>query len=198
MVSRIKEVALQLFATKGYEGTTIREIGNQVGIKGSSIYSHFPSKEDIFISIVHDLFTKIMEEVEGINDINKINTINKDTDTKKLLFRIFRGFYRFFATHEMELLFWQRIRFFSHHLIKDKFAAYQLYFEKHIDEIFINIFKYGIEAKVLKSNNVELLTMAYHAFVSGYIDSLITIPFELSDVELQLSFDIFWNGISLK
>lgn len=194
MVSRIKEVALQLFATKGYEGTTMREIGRQVGIKGSSIYSHFQSKEDIFLSIIHDLFTKIMVEVEGLNEMQEID---KETDTKALLFRIFRDCYRFFAIHEMELLFWQRIRFFPHNVIEGKYDPYQLYFKKQIDEIFINIFRYGIKVNTLKDNNVELLAMAYHAFVSGYIDSLITIPFELSDVELQSSFDIFWNGISI-
>ena len=40
--------SLDLFAKKGYYGTSMREIAKAVGIKGSSIYNHFNGKEDIF------------------------------------------------------------------------------------------------------------------------------------------------------
>lgn len=48
---KIKEVALQLFATRGYEGTSLADIAELVGIKKSSIYNHYKNKDDLFLHI---------------------------------------------------------------------------------------------------------------------------------------------------
>lgn len=48
---RIVDVSLELFSKQGFKGTTIRQIANEVGIKGSSIYYHFNSKDEILDSI---------------------------------------------------------------------------------------------------------------------------------------------------
>jgi AcrR family transcriptional regulator len=55
---RIYEEALQRFAERGYHGTSVREIADACGIKASSIYAHFPSKEQI----LHDLILLGHEE----------------------------------------------------------------------------------------------------------------------------------------
>ncbi len=48
---RIFDVALDLFSKKGYDSVSLREIAEEVGIKKSSIYSHYSSKEAILIDI---------------------------------------------------------------------------------------------------------------------------------------------------
>src|SRR6056297_2781556 len=52
---KILNEALDLFAAKGYHGTSMREIAKAVGIKGSSIYNHFSGKEDIFSELFNYL-----------------------------------------------------------------------------------------------------------------------------------------------
>jgi len=54
----IMKEALHLFAQKGYEAVSIRELAKKVGIKESSIYAHFSSKEEIFRSVIsnYDFF----------------------------------------------------------------------------------------------------------------------------------------------
>ena len=49
---RIYEEALKLFAERGYHGTSVREIADASGIKPSSIYAHFPSKEQILRDLI--------------------------------------------------------------------------------------------------------------------------------------------------
>ena len=44
----ILSIAQNLFATKGYNGTTMNDIAKEIGIKKASLYSHFESKESIF------------------------------------------------------------------------------------------------------------------------------------------------------
>ena len=56
---KIFDVSLDLFSRKGYDSVSLREIAEEVGIKKSSIYSHYPSKEAILMDIFEyfqDLF----------------------------------------------------------------------------------------------------------------------------------------------
>ena len=46
--------AVKLFARKGYTETTIRELADAAGLKGASIYNHFPSKNAILEYILED------------------------------------------------------------------------------------------------------------------------------------------------
>ena len=47
--------ALKLFADKGYEGVSVRDIAAEVGIRQSSLYKHFASKQDIFDTLVETM-----------------------------------------------------------------------------------------------------------------------------------------------
>ena len=49
---KITATALALFAQRGYDGVSVRDICKQVGIKESSLYYHFPSKQAIFDAIL--------------------------------------------------------------------------------------------------------------------------------------------------
>jgi AcrR family transcriptional regulator len=42
------QAALALFADKGYEGTSVRDIARSVGLSESVLYAHFSSKGAIF------------------------------------------------------------------------------------------------------------------------------------------------------
>jgi AcrR family transcriptional regulator len=51
--SQILEVAARLFAVKGYRGTSMRDIGEQAGVLGGSLYHHIKSKDALFVEL-HD------------------------------------------------------------------------------------------------------------------------------------------------
>ena len=44
---KIFHVSIDLFSKYGYDGVSIRKIASEVGIKESSIYNHYKSKESI-------------------------------------------------------------------------------------------------------------------------------------------------------
>ncbi len=44
---RILDVALDLFVAQGYDGTSLRQIAEQLGVTKAALYYHFESKEDI-------------------------------------------------------------------------------------------------------------------------------------------------------
>ena len=47
----ILEIAAQLFARKGYRGTSMRDIGEQAGVLGGSLYHHIKSKDALFVEL---------------------------------------------------------------------------------------------------------------------------------------------------
>ncbi|WP_230740968.1 TetR/AcrR family transcriptional regulator [Methanooceanicella nereidis] len=49
---RILDAALELFARKGFDAVSMREIAEEVGIQKSSLYSHFKSKDEILDGIM--------------------------------------------------------------------------------------------------------------------------------------------------
>ncbi|OLT11863.1 TetR family transcriptional regulator [Pseudonocardia sp. CNS-139] len=64
----IREVALDLFAQKGFEQTSLREIAERLDITKAALYYHFPSKDELLVQLVAPLatdlaaFTAVLEE----------------------------------------------------------------------------------------------------------------------------------------
>jgi AcrR family transcriptional regulator len=50
-LSDILDVAAQLFAAKGYSGTSIRDVAERVGMLSGSLYHHIKSKDDLFLQV---------------------------------------------------------------------------------------------------------------------------------------------------
>ncbi|MGV9776640.1 TetR/AcrR family transcriptional regulator [Streptosporangium sp. NPDC003464] len=61
---RIQQVALELFAERGYEKTSLREVAERLEITRPALYYHFKAKEEILSSVIEDLNASIGELVE--------------------------------------------------------------------------------------------------------------------------------------
>jgi AcrR family transcriptional regulator len=48
---KIMDISIELFSRKGFTGVSIRDITKEVGIKESSLYNHFRSKEELLSTI---------------------------------------------------------------------------------------------------------------------------------------------------
>ena len=59
---KIFDVSINLFSEYGYDGVSIRQIAKEVGIRESSIYNHFPSKESILDAILKYYIEQMMSE----------------------------------------------------------------------------------------------------------------------------------------
>lgn len=44
----------RLFAEKGYHGTSMRDLGRELGLLGSSLYAHVQSKQDLLVEVVEE------------------------------------------------------------------------------------------------------------------------------------------------
>lgn len=62
--TKILEVSLELFAKKGFDGVSVREIAKEVGVRESALYKHYKNKEDILDKIVEEMIASIRSGYE--------------------------------------------------------------------------------------------------------------------------------------
>src|SRR6516162_10180602 len=51
---QILAIASGIFARKGYQGTTTREIAEEAGVNEALLFRHFPSKENLYWTIIEE------------------------------------------------------------------------------------------------------------------------------------------------
>jgi AcrR family transcriptional regulator len=64
---RILDVALDLFLAQGYDGTSLRQIAEQLGVTKAALYYHFQSKEDILLALhmrIHDFGKEALDSLD--------------------------------------------------------------------------------------------------------------------------------------
>lgn len=62
-VELLLDAALQQFGRHGFAKTTMTDIANASGVSRTSLYNHFPTKEDVFRAISDRLNTKVQDAV---------------------------------------------------------------------------------------------------------------------------------------
>jgi AcrR family transcriptional regulator len=66
--TRILDVALDLFVEKGFDGTSLREIAERLGLTKAAIYYHFASKDDILMALhmrLHEFGKEALKRMVG-------------------------------------------------------------------------------------------------------------------------------------
>ncbi len=64
------EVAIDLFATKGYAATSIRDIANGMGMSISNIYHYYGNKEGILLAIFEQSAVRLYEDLERVAELD--------------------------------------------------------------------------------------------------------------------------------
>jgi len=60
---KILDTALELFSTKGYKATTVRDIAGEIGIKQSALYNHFKNKDEILETLIENLTSSAITNI---------------------------------------------------------------------------------------------------------------------------------------
>lgn len=63
---KILQSAVRLFADKGYQATSIQDIADDCSIAKGSLYKHFSSKEELYVSILQRRQQVMIDEVDRI------------------------------------------------------------------------------------------------------------------------------------
>ncbi len=108
---RIVNESLSLFSIKGFKGTSVKNIAEAVGIKDSSLYKHFKSKQEIMDTIVMEMH-KRMENISvsvGLPDDKVINQAANEYSnmSKEELVDLSRKIFLFYLKDDFMARFWR-------------------------------------------------------------------------------------------
>ncbi|MEA4921734.1 MAG: TetR/AcrR family transcriptional regulator [Eubacteriaceae bacterium] len=108
---RIAREALTLFSEKGYNGTTVKNIAEAVGIRDSSLYKHYKSKQDILDSIMAEI-GKRMDEMSAdfglpAGDYSKETADFYEDVTEERLVDFSRKIFMFYLKDDLLSKFWR-------------------------------------------------------------------------------------------
>lgn len=62
---RVMQVALQLFLANGYAGTSLKAVADELGISPPALYWYFPSKEELYGSVIEQSMRDFLDYVRG-------------------------------------------------------------------------------------------------------------------------------------
>lgn len=75
------KAAMELFAEKGYRGTSVRTVAAKAGVTTGAFYSNFRSKRDIYIAIIEEITNTVNEMVDETT-IEIINVMKSNSGLK--------------------------------------------------------------------------------------------------------------------
>ena len=83
--SRILDVAEDLFAAQGYDGTSLRQIADGVGIKEPGLYNYFSGKQSLYEAVLHrglspmaEALSEHLERGNGLRDYTDLPAVMTD------------------------------------------------------------------------------------------------------------------------
>ena len=157
---KIFNVSLDLFSKKGYDSVSLREIAEEVGIKKSSIYSHYSSKE----AILMDIFDQFTNSFEIDNEEIQLNENNPLLENPELFYHKGSEAIKNMLFQETNLKIWKLILIQMHHN-----ETIRSFFQNEIlvkplifwEGLFTILKEKGI---ILKDSNPQLLAKQYYSF----------------------------------
>ncbi|MBC2017772.1 efflux pump transcriptional regulator FepR [Listeria seeligeri] len=188
----IKQAALELFASNGFEGTSLADIAGVVGLKKQSIYSHFKDKDDLFLSIMKDAKSTEIDYYRA--HLQDSDLSRPDLVLASLLFGV-KNLYDTDAAFQ----FWLRYGFYPPKHLYDIVQAEISDNVSQMEQDFTELFSSWMKQKLIPEQDVETMKEAYMGILDAVIVEIVYVneP-QRTQKKITALWQIFWRGITLK
>lgn len=190
-IDKIKHEALILFFQRGYEATSVRDIAERVGINASSIYSHYKSKDILFIEIFNNCNAKYASEIH-----EKIDFAGKTP--KEKLFNLCENKLKFFNNNPYIMGFMRRNAFFPPNELRERLNdeikkngnnAFLKNYKEIYDELAVND---QIKEHITLNNFISSFQRVY----IGYSIQKLELDYQcVEEMTIEEIFDLYWGGV---
>ncbi len=179
---KILDTSLKLFVERGFHGTTTSEIAKTAGVATGTLFHYFKTKEELIDRLY--IYTKesILEEVQGDYDEGKPFKENIKSLWLKFVCLGIKDPYKF--NFIMTFHCSPYITAFTKERIEEKFVE------------LLEIYKKGFKDGEIKEIYDELMMDYFWGNVLNTIMHFEKNPEKMNQKNVDLSFELFWDGIS--
>jgi TetR/AcrR family transcriptional regulator len=101
---QLLDTALEIFARKGFEGTTTKEVAAAAGVTEAIIFRHFPTKQALYTAVL-DHHAQLPEWQDWLAEIKSWMEQNNDAEVLRSIAKVILKSYRTDTRYERVLLF---------------------------------------------------------------------------------------------
>ena len=157
--------ALHMFAERGYEAVSIRDICGEVGIKESTLYYHFKNKMDILDSLI----AKFKEHIEGllihIDEMPQMpsgTTKKKNAGSKDIIDSYMMDSYLFDPFCNLMI----RLMMIEQFHNEEMRALYEKTMFTDPYDIYLRVFRMLASQGAFSESQVDAIVRRYHAYMT--------------------------------
>ncbi|GEL76716.1 TetR/AcrR family transcriptional regulator [Tenuibacillus multivorans] len=189
---KILETSIKLFSELGYEGTSMMQVAEAVGIKKPSLYAHFDSKEKIFISTVEKVAVEYVNFIsETINDL-------KDNSTEDKLLNLLQTTYRVYNSDDHLGEFFYRFVLFSPSNLKNQVREIIKDSDRKLHILLQKIIEDGKQHNELDPELSSESVLRSYLCIFNNIDvdaRYYSLKGKELDKHLLMIWEVFWRGV---
>jgi len=185
---KLKQAALSLFAKRGYEGTTMNDIAERVGINKASIYNHFKNKEALFLAV----YQEVAGDYEKLNERVIKHALTLDVPERIQYVFEERVLY-YYRKPELQA-FWNQITLFTPAAFLKEYWEDILKREEHLQEFMEDTFSEGMQRGLIRQDNPYKLMSSFRAMEEGLLNWMIAFPGSEEGLVKEIWFDL-WLGL---
>lgn len=157
----IIHAATYLFAEKGYEGMTMKEIAKKVGITPPAVYAFFKNKEDLFLQIYQEVISGHLEIAAYNMQENKGKTV------KELLEVFLQEIIEFQLKEPLYMKIYMRLLLFPPDVFEKDLKQDVIELERKEYAMLAQLFEQGIANGEIKDGDVHLYTTTMLCIMDG-------------------------------
>lgn len=179
---KILDAALKLFVERGFHGTSTAEIAKTAGVATGTLFHYFKTKKELINRLYFYTKESMLNEINGHYDDKKT--------LKENLKELWLNFVYFGINDPYKFQF---ILTFHCSPYITSLTREQL---ETKTENMLGIYKKGIEMQKIKEISFELAMDYFWGNVVSTVNHFERCPENLNEKNLNLSFELFWDGIS--
>lgn len=168
------QTATELFAEKGYNGTSTSEIVGKAGVAHGTLFYHFKNKEGMLLAILENILNEYLDDMEGIAEAH--------LDGLKAVEALIRSSVHFRQTRALELLV--LMRDFPADLIRPDSPQMQLIvrFFARLHELFKNCLERGQKDGTIRQLSAEKYAHILLGLLSGMDRHVLLAPLPVPEL----------------
>jgi len=157
--------ARELFFAKGFSPTTMDEIANKAELSKGALYLYFPSKEDLYVTVLHEGLKILFDRIEEVFqlDLPPDQLIRRFGEVRYRYYLDYREYYRIFFFRQHRDVDVAR-QLLSHTLVQENLEKGMRNFQR-----FIGVIQKGIDQGVFAPADPRKAAVAFWGAINGVL-----------------------------